>query len=388
MLYEEIDASCLIKVDVEGNVLFNASDYNVNAAGFVIHSAIHMARHDVDCVAHTHTPAGMAVSAMECGLLPLAQTSMRFLHIAYHDFEGIADDIGERERLVADLGQHEAMVLRNHGLLVVGRTIPATFNLLFRLERACEVQVMALSCNTKLIYPPQDVLEATFDKVKPRPDCRTATANWPGRRCCESSTASDPSYNELHRVRRRRGLDTFIAKTASKYAPIAVRARALPLIARRRGSRSLDRMDLDRPQATEPQHFHLKRPADPVAIERADQIVDAVDADTIEPDHDIAGQQPCLRRRPVRLDLRQQRAHGVVDAGDHRMPSRDRRGLAGHADIGTADIAVADDLRQHELRGVAGDRKADALRAVDDGGVDADHLGRLTTPAARRNCRD
>src|SRR4029077_9139096 len=81
LLYEEIDASCLIKVDVEGNVLFNSTDYAVNTAGFVIHSAVHMARHDVDCVAHTHTPAGMAVSAMECGLLPLAQTSMRFVHI-------------------------------------------------------------------------------------------------------------------------------------------------------------------------------------------------------------------------------------------------------------------------------------------------------------------
>src|SRR5450756_2170011 len=154
MLYEEIDASCLIKIDLDGNVLFNASDYGVNAAGFVIHSAIHMARHDVDCVAHTHTPAGMAVSAMECGLLPLAQTSMRFLHIAYHDFEGIADDIDERERLVRDLGDHEAMVLRNHGLLVVGRTIPATFNLLYRMERACEVQVMALSCNCLLYTSP------------------------------------------------------------------------------------------------------------------------------------------------------------------------------------------------------------------------------------------
>src|SRR5947208_17098966 len=156
MLYEEIDASSLIKVDVEGNTPFNASDYGVNVAGFVIHSAIHMAKHDMDCVAHTHTPAGMAVSAMECGLLPLAQTSMRFLHIAYHDFEGIADDVGERERLVADLGQHEAMVLRNHGLLVVGRTIPATFNLLYRMERACEVQVMALSCHTRLVHPPQN----------------------------------------------------------------------------------------------------------------------------------------------------------------------------------------------------------------------------------------
>ena len=181
MLYEEIDASCLIKVDLDGNVLFNASDYGVNAAGFVIHSAIHMARHDVDCVAHTHTPAGMAVSAMECGLLPLAQTSMRFLHIAYHDFEGIADDPAERERLVADLGQHEAMVLRNHGLLVVGRTIPAAFNLLYRMERACEVQVMALSCNTKLVYPSQEILEATFDKVKPRVDRpnRNGDLAWP-----------------------------------------------------------------------------------------------------------------------------------------------------------------------------------------------------------------
>src|ERR1700682_6642608 len=114
MLYEEIDASCLIKVDVEGNTLLNATDYNVNLAGFVIHSAIHMAKHDMDCVAHTHTPAGMAVSAMECGLLPLAQTSMRFLHIAYHDFEGIADDVGERERLVADLGNHEGTRRRSH----------------------------------------------------------------------------------------------------------------------------------------------------------------------------------------------------------------------------------------------------------------------------------
>jgi ribulose-5-phosphate 4-epimerase/fuculose-1-phosphate aldolase len=181
MLYEEINASCLIKVDVEGNTLFNTTDYNVNVAGFVIHSAIHMARHDVDCVAHTHTPAGMAVSAMECGLLPLSQTSMRFVHIGYHDFEGIADDIGERERLVRDLGEHEAMVLRNHGLLVVGRTIPATFNLLYRMERACEVQIMALSCNTKLIIPATDILEKTFDKVKPRVDKpnRNGDLAWP-----------------------------------------------------------------------------------------------------------------------------------------------------------------------------------------------------------------
>src|SRR5258708_16177480 len=100
MVYEEIDASCLIKVDVEGNTLLNESDYDVNVAGFVIHSAIHMAKHDMDCVAHTHTPAGMAVSAMECALLPLAQTSMRFLPIGYPDFEGISADVAERATLV------------------------------------------------------------------------------------------------------------------------------------------------------------------------------------------------------------------------------------------------------------------------------------------------
>jgi ribulose-5-phosphate 4-epimerase/fuculose-1-phosphate aldolase len=194
MLYEEIDASSLIKVDVEGNTLFNASDYDINVAGFVIHSAIHMAKHDMDCVAHTHTPAGMAVSAMECGLLPLAQTSMRFLHIAYHDFEGIADNVDERERLVRDLGDNEAMILRNHGLLVVGRTVPAAFNVLFRLERACQVQVMALSCNTKLIYPPQNILEDTYERMQPKPgrSARTGELAWPA--LLRKLDRTDPSY--------------------------------------------------------------------------------------------------------------------------------------------------------------------------------------------------
>lgn len=181
MLYEEIDASCLLKIDVEGNTLLNETEYGVNIAGFVIHSAIHMARHDVDCVAHTHTPAGMAVSAMECGLLPLAQTSMRFVHIAYHDYEGIADDVDERERLVQHLGDLDAMVLRNHGLLVCGRSIPAAFDLLFRLERACEVQVMAMAANTKLIMPAQNILDETYDKMAKRRQSvtRGGSLAWP-----------------------------------------------------------------------------------------------------------------------------------------------------------------------------------------------------------------
>jgi ribulose-5-phosphate 4-epimerase/fuculose-1-phosphate aldolase len=181
MLYEEIDASSLVKIDCDGNILFNASDYGINNAGFVIHSAVHMARHDVDCVAHTHTPAGMAVSAMECGLLPLAQTSMQFVHIAYHDFEGVADDVEERERLVKDLGDLEAMILRNHGLLVAGRSIPSAFNALYRLERACEVQVMAMAANTKLIMPSREILEETYNKMKPKPQAsnRIGSLAWP-----------------------------------------------------------------------------------------------------------------------------------------------------------------------------------------------------------------
>src|SRR4051812_28129023 len=113
MLYEEMTASSMVKIDIEGNVLFNATEYGINEAGFVIHSAIHKARHDVDCIIHTHTLAGMTVSAMKCGILPIAQTSMRFRDVAYHDFEGVALRIDERERLVQSLGDREAMVLRN-----------------------------------------------------------------------------------------------------------------------------------------------------------------------------------------------------------------------------------------------------------------------------------
>src|SRR5437879_187918 len=124
-------------------------------------------------------------------------------------------------------------------------------------------------------------------------------------------------------------------------------------------------MNIDRAQAAHPQHVHVKRAVDPVAVEHADQIVDAVNLDAVEFDHDVAGQQTSFRRRAIRLDLRQQRAHAVVDAGDHRVTPRDWRGLAGDSDIGTPDIAMADDLRQHELRGVAGDRETYPLRAVD-----------------------
>ena len=166
MLYDEITASCLVRIDLDGKILFNATEYEVNEAGFVIHSAIHAARHDVDCVAHTHTPAGMAVSAMKCGLLPLAQTFLRFTTIAYHDFEGLATEgrLDERERLVQDLGNQNAMILRNHGLLTCGDSIATAFNLLYRLERACQTQIMAMNAKTELVMPPAEAV-AEMQKV-------------------------------------------------------------------------------------------------------------------------------------------------------------------------------------------------------------------------------
>src|SRR5918911_3879935 len=137
LLYKEITASSLVKIDVEGEILWKPrTDYGINKSGYVIHGAIHRARRDVACVIHTHTPAGMAVSAMKCGLLPLTQNAMFFSAVGYHDYEGPAVDLDEQRRLVADLGEHVAMVLRNHGLLAVGATLPEAFVTMYWLERA------------------------------------------------------------------------------------------------------------------------------------------------------------------------------------------------------------------------------------------------------------
>ena len=179
MLYEEMTASSMIKVDIDGNVLFNASEYDVNRAGYVIHSAVHGALPDVDCVIHTHTLAGMAVSAMDKGIMPIAQSSMRFTEIAYHDYEGPALNLDERARLVADLGDREAMVLRNHGLLTVGTSIPECFNSMFRLERACQLQVMALSCNAEIRLPPDEVVRLTQHSYQPTTRRRWGLMEWP-----------------------------------------------------------------------------------------------------------------------------------------------------------------------------------------------------------------
>jgi ribulose-5-phosphate 4-epimerase/fuculose-1-phosphate aldolase len=180
MLYEEINASCLVKINLAGDILLNPNPtYGINQAGYVIHSAIHGARADVDCVIHTHTRAGMAVSALECGLLPIAQTNMRFGKVAYHDYEGVAVDVDERERLVADLGTSDVMILRNHGLLTCGPSVAEAFNTMYWLENACKVQLDALACNAALIVPPQKVIEKTANQFEPHVRRPYGIMEWP-----------------------------------------------------------------------------------------------------------------------------------------------------------------------------------------------------------------
>src|SRR3569623_429322 len=145
MKFEEINASRLVKNDVDGNPQGKTA-HPVTPAGFTIHSAIHMAREDAVAVMHLHTPYGQAVSEMEFGLLPNTQSAMIAKHnVAYHDYEGVATDLDERERLVADLGGKHAMLLRNHGTLAVGNSVGDCFLRLYFLERACQAQVLMLS---------------------------------------------------------------------------------------------------------------------------------------------------------------------------------------------------------------------------------------------------
>jgi ribulose-5-phosphate 4-epimerase/fuculose-1-phosphate aldolase len=193
MLYDEITASSLIRIDLDGNVLFNATGYSFNKAGFVIHSAVHGARHDVDCVIHTHTLAGMTVSAQKQGLLPIAQSAMRFSEIAYHDYEGLALRLDERARLVQSLGDLEALILRNHGLLTVGDSIPECFNNHYRLERACQLQVMALSCNAEISLPSLDVVQSTYHGFSKAGELsRRGLVEWPS--LLRRLDRIDPSY--------------------------------------------------------------------------------------------------------------------------------------------------------------------------------------------------
>ncbi|MFC7536407.1 class II aldolase/adducin family protein [Sphingomonas sp. GCM10030256] len=159
LMFEEVTASSLIKVDLHGNPV-EPTPFITNPAGFTIHSAIHMAREDAHAVIHLHTPHGQAVAAHEDGLLPLTQTAMLVGgDLAFHDYEGVATDLNERERIVADLGTRSAMLLRNHGTLTVGETVGEAFIRMYFLERACEAQIYALSAGDRINNPPQGTPE-------------------------------------------------------------------------------------------------------------------------------------------------------------------------------------------------------------------------------------
>ena len=196
MMYEEITASSLIKIDHDGNILskpdFGELDYGVNVAGYVIHSAVHEARPEVACVIHTHSWASMAVSALECGLLPITQTGMRFLKIGYHDYQGVVLDLAEKASLVQDLGAGEALILRNHGALTVGRTIGEAFNWMHRIELSCHAQLAAMACNTPLVKVPQPVLESTWNNYQRGTRRPYGLMEWPA--LLRKLDRMDPSY--------------------------------------------------------------------------------------------------------------------------------------------------------------------------------------------------
>ena len=183
MMYEEMSASCLVKIDHSGQVLFKPDfgelNYTINIPGFILHSAVHEARPEVNCVIHTHTAAGLAVSSLACGLLPINQTSMRFLKIAYHDYCGVVLDMTEQASLVKDLGSSEAMVLRNHGLLTCGRSIGEAFNWMHRLELSCRAQVAAMGCNSPFQAVSPQVLEETYMNYQPQKRRPYGLMEWP-----------------------------------------------------------------------------------------------------------------------------------------------------------------------------------------------------------------
>ena len=169
--YDEITASNLIKLDMAGAVVDGPDD--VNVTGFIIHSAIHARRPDVACVLHSHARAGLGVSALECGLLPMVQDALSFYgRVAYHDYEGLSTDPEERERLAENLADKPAMIMRNHGLLTVGRTVAEAFMLHFYLERACRVQLEVMATGQKISLPPPEVCAKAAEQYR---------QFWPGK---------------------------------------------------------------------------------------------------------------------------------------------------------------------------------------------------------------
>ncbi len=166
LMFSEITASSLVKVDLAGNKLMD-SPYDINPAGYTIHSAVHEVRHDVNCVLHTHTASGVAVAAQRGGILPISQQSLFVLSsLSYHDYEGVALNHEEKARLQADLGDTTFMMLRNHGLMVCSGSVPEAFLSMFTFQRACDIQVLAQSGGSELIPIPQQILDGAKAMMK------------------------------------------------------------------------------------------------------------------------------------------------------------------------------------------------------------------------------
>ena len=192
MMFEEITASSLVKVNLNAEKVM-PSEYDVNPAGFTIHSAIHEARDDANCVLHLHTDAGVAVSAQRHGLLALSQNSLFPLaSLSYHDYEGIALNPDEKQRLVDDLGSTNSMILRNHGTLTVGSSVANAFLSMFVLERACRIQIMAQSGNSDLVYVPQAIVDGISQQAAQVTKGLGGSLAWPG--LLRKLDRIDPSY--------------------------------------------------------------------------------------------------------------------------------------------------------------------------------------------------
>ncbi|WP_375593061.1 class II aldolase/adducin family protein [Algihabitans albus] len=191
--FDEVTASNLVKIDIDGRVIDDPAGLGINPAGFTIHSAVHMARHDAGCVLHTHTEAGVAVSCQADGLLPVNQWALQYYgKVAYHDYEAIALDLDERERLIADLGDQPVMILRNHGLMTVGRSIAEAWKLMFNLERTCKAQLQ---------------LQASGAAITPVPDAvcaKTAKQYWDSYDAMASGTQKDIEWAAFRRLLDRK----------------------------------------------------------------------------------------------------------------------------------------------------------------------------------------
>jgi ribulose-5-phosphate 4-epimerase/fuculose-1-phosphate aldolase len=181
MMFDEITASNLVKIDANGKILDDPLGMGVNEAGFVIHSCVHKARHEINCVIHTHTRAGVAVSAMKCGLLPISQHAMMIqADVAYHDYEGIALYMEEQERMARDLGStSKAMILRNHGLLALGRTVREAFEVMYYLDCACQIQIDACAGGLHNVQLISEAAAKTSSTQFNRPDRPAHHKDWP-----------------------------------------------------------------------------------------------------------------------------------------------------------------------------------------------------------------